>query len=180
MFIVSENNKIIAVYDAQNDSAIKKAHPEAKIFIAPDTCTARTGEDVRQFDAKGERKDDETCIIAGIIPCPDDKIVDGKKLRDKTLEEKYTDGTKTMPEGFKLNSAKDNIEPMTLEELKAAKLITDAEYKLRKNSVVISEIAQLESKQWRVIREITLGDTSAKSRLEKIESDIVIFRKKLV
>lgn len=180
MYIVSSDNKIIAVYDAQNDREIKKLHPGSVVSVAPDTCTARTGEDIRQFDANGERKSDESCIIAGYMPCPADKVIDGKTLRDKSLKEKYADGTLTMPEGFKLNAANDGIEPMTPEEKKAAGLITDAEYKAAKNAVVCAAIYEKEAKQNRAIREHILGDSAAKKRIETIESEIVNLRSTLI
>ena len=179
MYIVSSNNKIIAMYDAKDDSLIKKVHPSCDIMSVPENCSARTGEDIRQFDTDGSRKSDEVCIIAGMLPLPSDKVIEGKTLRDKTLEEKYSDGTLIMPKGYKLNTDKTSIETMTAEELKEAKIITIAEYNTIKNSEIYAQIASIESKQPRALREKALDIAGAKERLENIESDIAILRGKL-
>ena len=179
MYIVSRDNKIIAVYDAKDDSTIKKLHPSCDILSVPENCSARTGEDIRQLNPDGSRKSDEVCIVAGILPLPSDKVIEGKTLRDKTLEEKYSDGTLIMPKGYKLSTDKNFIEPMTAEELKEAKIITVAEYNTIKNSEICAQIAFIESKQPRALREKALDISGAKERLEKIESDISILRGKL-
>ena len=139
------------------------------------------GEPVSYYNPDWTRKSGIELMLTGLMQIPEGYKINEEKtdLQEMTEEEKIIAGIKELPQGQKIEDGK--ILPMTDEEKLAAGQLTQEEYDRIQQAKIISELNDIDKKTIRSVRAILSGifTEDDKNFLANMENQAIELRKKL-
>jgi hypothetical protein len=157
-FITTKNGIITGVHcgDLPQNNFFGTPYYGHEIVEVPKGAEIQTGDSLEFYNENWIRLSDVQLINAGLIPLPENYVIEGENIREMTENELIIAGKKDPPQGQKIEDGQ--IVDMTWEEKRDAELITEAQYLEIKTAFAESELnsrlAELQTEESKARAEI--------------------------